>query len=274
MSQQPIGVFDSGIGGLSTLKAIRRHLPDEDFIYVADLAWSPYGNRDAETLRGRGEQLCRFLVSHRCKAIVIACNTATAAAAAHLRALWSLPIIGVEPGIKPATAGKPGGVIAVLATERTLASDKFRLLLQQFSAQATVIPQPCPGLAGAIEEGMDAAERRRSLLRRFIEPLLARQVDTLVLGCTHYPLISDEIRDLAPSIRLIDTSDAIALQVVRQLEANHIVNRRGQPGSCRFFTSLGDSRDEESLTQLSRVFSYYWQEPVTVLAMEEPAGPE
>lgn len=274
MSQQPIGVFDSGIGGLSTLKAIRRQLPDEDFLYVADLAWSPYGNRSAKTLRRRSEQLCRFLVARHCKAIVIACNTATAAAAAHLRALWSLPIIGVEPGIKPATTGKPGSVVAVLATERTLASDKFRFLLQQFSAQATVIPQPCPGLASAIEEGMDATQRRRSLLRQFIEPLLARQVDTLVLGCTHYPLISDEIRNLAPSVRLIDTSDAIALQVVRQLEANHIVNREGKPGSCRFFTSPGESRKTGNLAQLSRVFSYYWQEPVTVQAMEEPSGPE
>lgn len=272
MSQHPIGVFDSGIGGISTLQALRRQLPHEDFVYVADLAWAPYGNRGADTLLARGETLGRFLVANHCKAIVIACNTATAAAAAQLRAHWPLPIIGVEPGVKPATGTTLSGVVAVLATEQTLASQRFQRLLDQFSAATTVISQACPGLADAIEGGPDSRDHRRTLLQRFIEPLADRGADTLVLGCTHYPLIADEIAEVAPAMRLIDTSEAIARQVVRQLVANQLVNARRQVGRYRFYASLGSTATTGELERLSRVFSYYWDEPVIVRAMPASAA--
>ncbi len=269
MSQHPVGVFDSGIGGLSTLQALRRQLPREDFVYVADLDWAPYGNRSADTLQARGEHICRFLAERHCKAIVIACNTATAAAAATLRAHWPLPIIGVEPGIKPATGATLSGVVAVLATEYTLASERFQYLLEQFSAATTVISQACPGLAEAIEDGPDGYRHRRALLRRYLEPIIARGTDTLVLGCTHYPLIGDEIAAVAPALQRIDTSDAIARQVVRQLTAHQLTNHRDQPGHCRFYASVSRASNPPQLARLSRIFSYYWHEPVIVEAMSE-----
>lgn len=273
MSTQAIGVFDSGIGGLSILRELRRQLPRENFIYIADLAWSPYGNKPTSLLIERAEELTRFLRERNVKAIVIACNTATAAAIATLRSRHTLPIVGVEPGIKPATQTTISGIAGILATQRTIDSEKFQTLLKQFSQSTTIIPQPCPGLAEAIDEGGSNVALREQLIRHFTTPLLAQGADTLVLGCTHYPLIADEIRAVVgDQVHLIDTSSAIARQVVRQLETNGILNAEPGAGVEEFYSSDISSVGASSKRQaaLGEIFSWYLGRDVTVLPLTAP----
>jgi glutamate racemase len=266
MSKQAIGVFDSGIGGLSTLKSLRQQLPHENFIYVADLAFSPYGDKSQTLLHQRADLLCDFLIARDVKAIVIACNTATAASISQLRSRLSLPIIGVEPGIKPASEQSLAGIAGILATQRTLASEKFQTLLAQFSSKVKILQQACPGLAEAIEKGEQGLNERARLIQKFAQPLVDQGADTLVLGCTHYPLIIDELRlAVGKDIRLIDTSDAIARQVIAQLRARQILNNDLAPGCPEFyFSSLSATAGAQ---QLSEVFSYYWRTPVTLTAL-------
>lgn len=272
MSKQAIGVFDSGIGGISTLRELQRQLPREDFLYVADLAWSPYGDKSVEFLQNRAEIISEFFLRSNCKAIVIACNTATAAAIEMLRKTLSIPIIGVEPGIKPAIQTTITGVAGILATQRTIASSKFQDLLLQFSAAVEIIPQPCPGLADAIEGGEEYRPRRLELLRKYILPLLSRGADTLVLGCTHYPLIIEEIREVAGrDIKLIDTSAAIARQVVRQLEKNHTLNQQLAPGQTLFYSTdiAMAAAPEQRAEILGKLISLYWGDTVIVAQFPE-----
>ena len=273
MSTQAIGVFDSGIGGLSILKELRKQLPRENFIYIADLAWSPYGNKPVDLLIDRAETLTRFLLQRQVKAIVIACNTATAAAVATLRAHYSLPIVGVEPGIKPATQTTITGVAGILATQRTIDSEKFQTLLRQFNQSTTIIPQPCPGLAEAIDEGGSNLALREQLIRHFTTPLLEQGADTLVLGCTHYPLIIDEIRAVTGDrVHLIDTSAAIARQVIRQLQINGIVNAEPGEGTEEFYSSDIASATNPAKRQavLGEIFSWHLQRQVEVRALTAP----
>lgn len=266
MSKQAIGVFDSGIGGLSTLKSLQQQLPHENFTYVADLAFSPYGDKSQALLQQRADLLCDFFIARDVKAIVIACNTATAASISHLRSRLSLPIIGVEPGIKPASEQSLSGIAGILATQRTLASEKFQTLLAQFSSKVTLLQQACPGLAEAIEKGEQGQGERARLIQKFAQPLIDQGADTLVLGCTHYPLIIDELRlGVGNKIRLIDTSDAIARQVIVQLQKRQILNSDWRAGYAEFFFSSPNPL--VGAQKLSEVFSYYWRNPVTLTAL-------
>lgn len=265
MSKQAIGVFDSGIGGLSTLKSLRAQLPHENFVYIADLAFSPYGDKSQSMLQERAERISQFLISRDVKAIVIACNTATAASIAELRAKLSLPIIGVEPGIKPASEQSLTGIAGILATHRTLASEKFQTLLSQFSSKVRLLTQACPGLAEAIEKGEKGKHQRKQLIQQFAIPLIEQGADTLVLGCTHYPLIIEEIRTvIGENIRLIDTSDAIARQVIAQLQRRDILNSDTMLGTTEFFYSSQSDDTKARAQELSKVFSYYWQADATL----------
>ncbi|MEX0619556.1 MAG: glutamate racemase [Pseudohongiellaceae bacterium] len=248
----PVGVFDSGIGGLSILREITHLLPRERFVYFADLAYSPYGNKTAELVAERCQRICDFLVAHPTKALVAACNSATAVSIAGLRQNFTVPIIGVEPGIKPAIGKTLSGVVGIMATEMTVSSPRFKALVGQFSDEVQIIIQPCPGLADAIELGDTGRSLREELLRRYMEPLLAGGVDTLVLGCTHYPLVIDEIAAVADDrAQLIDTSEAIARQVVARLELNGLLNADEGGGGVTFYSS-------RELPRLNKVFSYYW----------------
>lgn len=207
-----IGVFDSGLGGLSVLRAIRQHLPQADLLYVADSGHAPYGERGEAYVCERSKAIADFLLTQDVQVLVIACNTATAAAAAVLRQQHpDLAIVGVEPGIKPAAALTRNGHVGVLATEGTLRSEKFRLLAQAHAADVTLHLQACPGLAQAIEEGdLDSAVVRERV-DSCCAPLRDQGVDTVVLGCTHYPFVGHHIQTaLGPEVRLIDTADAVA----------------------------------------------------------------
>ena len=226
----PIGVFDSGVGGLSVLRHIRDQLPLEDLIYVADSAYAPYGDKTEQQVIDRSLAIAAFLIEQGVKALVVACNTATIAAIKALRARYpALPIVGVEPGPKPAASASRNGTIGVLATERTLRGDKLLALREQVSSAtgATFILQPCIGLADRIEQcalGSEADDATSAMLERYIAPVLAQGADTLVLGCTHYPFVQQAIERIVRShtqqpVTLIDTGQAVARQLARLLDA-------------------------------------------------------
>lgn len=226
----PIGIFDSGVGGLSVLRHIRAQLPQEDLIYFADSGHAPYGDKTEQQVIDRSLAVASYLLQQGAKALVVACNTATIAAIKALRARYpDLPIVGVEPGLKPAAAISRNGKIGVLATERTLRGDKLLALREQVSSAtgATFILQPCVGLVERIEQsamGSDPLDATSVMLDRYIAPLLAQGVDTLVLGCTHYPFVQDAIArtvraHTAEPVTLVDTGEAVARQLTRLLDA-------------------------------------------------------
>lgn len=212
-----IGVFDSGLGGLSVLKALRAHLPEAELLYVADSGHAPYGEREDSYIVARADRISDFLRAQGVDAIVVACNTATAAAVASLRQrCGEVPVIGVEPGVKPAVARSPHGRIGVLATPGTLRSQKFRHLVERHAAGAHLTLQACPGLAKAIESGDLHSPEVRDMVQRFAAPLRQARVDTVVLGCTHYPFVAEQFQSaLGEEVDIIDTSEAVALQTMR-----------------------------------------------------------
>lgn len=215
----PVGVFDSGVGGLSVLREIQTLLPHESLLYVADSGHVPYGEKTAEFIRQRSQVITDFLLEQGAKALVVACNTATAAAITELRAHYpDLPIIGMEPAVKPAAAATRSGVVGVLATTGTLQSAKFAALLDRFANDVRVVTQPCPGLVELIEAGALHTDETRRLLARYVEPLLAAGCDTLILGCTHYPFLKPLLLEMVPAhVSLIDTGLAVARQLQRLL---------------------------------------------------------
>jgi glutamate racemase len=234
-----IGVFDSGVGGLSILDEALRQLPKHDYIYLADSLNAPYGEKSSEWIESRSMELCRYLSSQGCDAIVVACNTATAQAIARIRAeLSDIPIIGVEPGIKPAALQSSKGVVGVLATEATLKSDKFNALLDTLPSSCRFIKQAGAGLVPLIESGQANSEQTLELLAKHLEPIQDAGADTLVLGCTHYPFLRKSIRKLlGDSITLIDTSDAVVRQLRRKLESLREEPHHQQHGSIQFVSS-------------------------------------
>jgi len=244
-SSLPIGVFDSGVGGLSILEKIHQLLPDEPLIYVADSANAPYGPKGDDYIISRSCEIVDFFIDQPVKAVVVACNTATASAVSTLRENYSVPIIGMEPAIKPAAELSRAGIIGVLATEGTLASDKFVDLKSQFDGQVEIINIPCPGLVEHIEQvNLDEAAIT-ALLQEYILPLKAKGVDTLVLGCTHYTLIIEQIREVAgEAIAIVDTDDAVARRLASVLVENALLS--DTKGGIRFYSS-GNPREQQQL---------------------------
>lgn len=234
----PIGVFDSGVGGLSVLHEIRRALPSENLLYVADSAFAPYGNKSQEFIEARSLAIVEFLLSRNAKAIVVACNTATGAAVAAIRSRFSLPVVAMEPAIKPAAALTRSGVIGVLATQRTLASHNFVKLFERYGDEVEILAQACPGLVEQVEAGDLTGSTTRSLLERYLSPLLTKGADTLVLGCTHYPFLRALIQEISgPDVTVIDSSEAVARQLWRRLEAHGLLAGSEQKGTEQFWTS-------------------------------------
>jgi len=244
-----IGVFDSGVGGLSILDEALRQLPQHDYIYLADSANAPYGEKSSEWIAARSLVLCQYLASKGCDAIVVACNTATAEAIKQIRAELSIPIIGVEPGIKPAAMQSQNGIVGVLATEATLKSDKFNALLATLPDHCRFIKQSGAGLVPLIEAGKANSAETLDLLGKHLEPILDAGSDTLVLGCTHYPFLRKSIRKLlGETITLIDTSDAVLRQLGRQLEILDLNSDSEGRGSVAFISS----KNEASLLAMAK----------------------
>ncbi len=228
-ASSPIGIFDSGVGGLSILRHIHALLPHEALMYFADSGFAPYGEKPESVIVERALSIADFLLQQQCKALVVACNTATAAAIAALRAKYpSLIVVGVEPGLKPAAAQTKSNIVGVLATERTLSSEKFQALHEQHTASGDVrfLQQACIGLADQIEKGELSSIQTVSLVRRYVEPLITQGADTLVLGCTHYPFVLEQIqavtKSLHKNVNIIDTGDAVARHLQRLLEQSHL----------------------------------------------------
>lgn len=214
--EQFIALFDSGLGGLSVLRDVRRLLPQHDLQYFADTAFCPYGPRPVTFVQERSLQIARWLVQRGARMIVVACNTASSAALELLRAELPVPIVGTEPGLKPAATATRSGRVGVLATSNTLNGQRFAMLAQRFAHGVEVLTQPCPGLVDAVERGDLTSDATRALVQSYVDPLLARGVDTLVLGCTHYPFLRPLIAEVAGSdVQIIDTGPAIAQQTAR-----------------------------------------------------------
>ena len=260
MSEQPIGVFDSGVGGLSVLREIHRQLPAESLLYVADSGFVPYGEKPPELIVERSQRIAGFLLEQGAKALVVACNTATAAAVASLRASYQVPIIGMEPAVKPATLASRSGVVGVLATTGTLRSARFAALLDRFAGSVTVLTQPCPGLVECIERGELESEQLTRLLSDYTRPLLEAGCDTLILGCTHYPFLRPALARLLPAdIQLVDTGAAVARQLQCKLEERDLL-AKGPSGPTQFWSS-GDPQ------RLQEVLPVLWGEPFSPVSI-------
>jgi glutamate racemase len=221
-NQLTLGVFDSGVGGLSVLRALHQKMPAARFVYFADSGHAPYGERDDAYVLDRSERIASHLLSGEgCQGLVIACNTATAAAAKALRARWPcVPMVGVEPGVKPAVALSRNKKIGVMATSITLRSSRFHDLVTAYAGDAHVMAQPCPGLAQAIEKGDLHSPAVTDLLALYCQPLREAGVDTAVLGCTHYAFVSEQIQAfLGPSVTIVDTAEAVAAHAARHFSA-------------------------------------------------------
>lgn len=253
-----IGVFDSGLGGISVLHAIRRLLPAESLIYIADSAHVPYGEKTPEFIVQRSVAISEFLLAQPVKAIVVACNTATAAAVGELRQRWpNVLIVGMEPAVKPAVQASQSGKIGVLATTGTLRSARFAALLERFASDVDVITQPCPGLVELIEAGELDSAATRALLAGYVEPLLQAGCDTLILGCTHYPLVKPLLRSLIPdNVRMIDTGEAVARRLQSELSKQGLLADTQQPVDY-FYGSGNVYKTEHTLGLL-------WTIPATV----------
>lgn len=259
----PIGVFDSGVGGVSVLKHIRAAMPNENLIYVADSKFAPYGNKTPEFIRERADAIARFFIEKGAKALVVACNTATAAAAEYLRNQYALPIIAMEPAVKPAAQATKTGVIGVLATSGTLKSAQFAALLEHYGQQVQVVTQACHGLVECIERGDLTGAETKGLLSRYIQPLLEARADTIVLGCTHYPFVRPLIEKMVgPDVALVDTGAAVARHLKNRLEALQLCASQRTEGSVEFWSNSLDAKASQVIGQL-------WGKSVVVKTFEK-----
>ncbi|MCS7179449.1 MAG: glutamate racemase [Anaerolineae bacterium] len=238
-----IGVFDSGVGGLSVWKEIVRELPGVPTLYLADQAHVPYGPRPLEEVRRFAEGITRFLLKQGATVVVLACHTASAAALRYLRSTFPrVPFVGMEPAVKPAVQRTHNGRVGVIATWATFQGELFASLLARFGQDVQVIPHVCPGLVEAVEAGALDTPETEALLRACLEPLLAAGIDELVLGCTHYPFLRPLIdRIVGPGVEIIDPAPAVARQVRRILEGRDANARSaGQPPAPHTFYTTGD----------------------------------
>lgn len=258
----PVGVFDSGVGGLSVLREIVAELPAERLIYVADSRHAPYGDRPEIFITRRARTIADFLIEQGAKAIVVACNTATGAAIAALREAHDLPIVGIEPAVKPAAAMTRTGVVGVLATSRTLGSAKFNRLIAEHRGHARVLATACPGLVERIETGDVQGPETRALVERYVRPLVSEGADTIVLGCTHYVWVIPLIQEIAgPSVAVIDPARPVARELARRLrEGTASAQSSSNLRPVEFWTS-GDPR------LVTPVMSGLWGAKVTVASL-------
>jgi glutamate racemase len=250
--QGAIGVFDSGVGGLSVLRAIRAALPHEHLVYVADSGHAPYGDQSEAHITQRTLTVGNWLAEQGVKGITIACNTATVVAAKTLRDQTHLPVVAIEPAIKPAVALTRSGVVQSASVAR---------LVELYGADKRILLQGCPGLVEQVERADLHSAETESLLRQFITPLLEQGADTLVLGCTHYPFLRDTIQRVAgEGVTLLDPAEAVARELARRLADSGSLSSASTQGSVQFFTS-GD------VAQVQAVMSHLWDAPLTVQAL-------
>lgn len=238
MSTEPIGIFDSGVGGTSILKEIHALLPNENCIYLADSKNAPYGNKSKNEIIALSIKNTEILLSRGCKIIVVACNTATTNAIAHLRATYNISFIGIEPAIKPAALNTQTKTVGILATKGTLSSELFHETSDLYAHNIDVIEQVGDGIVPLIESGKLNSKEMKSLLESYINPMIERDIDHLVLGCTHYPyLIPILIKILPENVNIIDSGLAVARQTKAVLTKENILNSSNEEGTVELFTN-------------------------------------
>lgn len=248
-----IGIFDSGVGGLSVLRAIREQLPCHPVLYIADQSHVPYGARTRDEVREYSVGITRYLLGHGARIIVVACNSASAAALHHLRAVFpDTPFVGMEPAVKPAAAKTRTGVVGVLATPVTFQGEMYASVVDRFAKGITVLQDTCPGLVGQIEAGRLDSPETRAILESALRPMIENGVDTVVMGCTHYPFVIPLIREIAgPQVQVIDPAPAVARQSARLLEARGMLAQScTDMAPASFFTTGNSSHLIEMLPML------------------------
>ncbi|NMH87592.1 glutamate racemase [Flavivirga algicola] len=247
MNKQPIGIFDSGVGGTSIWKEIHTLLPNEDTIYLADSANAPYGPKGKEAIIKLSVKNTEYLIDKGCKLIVVACNTATTNAIDYLRDTYNIPFIGIEPAIKPAALQTKNNTIGILATKGTLSSALFSKTSGLFASNKNVIEQIGEGIVELIEAGELQSEEMESLLKVYLKPMIDANIDYLVLGCTHYPYLIPLLVELLPShVKIIDSGEAVARQTKAILEKNNLLNTKTAKSNNYFYTN-GDPSIMKSL---------------------------
>lgn len=251
---RPIGFFDSGVGGLSVLKEAIKLMPKEDYIYFGDSKNAPYGVREVEDVRNLTYKAVEFLIEKGAKAIVIACNTATSAAVAALRVTYpGMPIVGIEPAVKPAVNLKKQGPIIIMATPMTLKEKKFNNLMEKYKDKADIFPMPCPGLMDFIESGKVKGMEVEEYIRDKYEDFNGRKIGAIVLGCTHYPFIKPVIEDiLGRDIPIIDGGLGTSIELMRRLKGKGLINNSSIKGNVEIYNSL----EEESILKISKKLLY------------------
>lgn len=251
-SSNPIGIFDSGVGGLSVLKAIRAQLPDEEIVYVGDQKHVPYGPRPLEEVRAFSEEITRFLLAHGAKLIVVACNSASAAALPYLRQTFpDVGFVGMEPAVKPAVKQTRSGVVGVLATAATFQGAAYASVLERFAGDVTVLEHTCPGLVTQIEKGALDAPETETILREALQPMLIQGIDTVVLGCSHYPFVIPLIQRIAgEGVWVIDPAPSVARYVAHLLDAGGLRREDGAGTSVKYYSTAEDASLETLLPVL------------------------
>ncbi len=252
MSVYPIGIFDSGVGGLSVLRAIQQQLPNENILYLADQAHVPYGRRPIQQVRVFSEGISRYLLARGAKIIIVACNTASAAALYHLRATFpKIPFVGMEPAIKPAAESTKSGVVGVLATPATFQGELYTSVVSRFANGIDVLQDTCPGLVSQIEKGELVSPKTRHILHKALTPMLEQGVDRVVIGCTHYPFVIPLIEEIVgPQVEVIDPAPAVARQARRVLAARKLLNQKKLYGQLKFMTTGNPEKLKLSLFKL------------------------
>ena len=260
-SSCPIGVFDSGVGGLSVWRELAKLMPNEDIIYVADSANCPYGNKSQQEVIALSNRIVSFLLEKGCKLIAIACNTATAAAIDYLRAHYSVPFVGMEPAVKPAALSSKTGVVGILATAGTFKGRLFNETKERFASDVRVIEQVGEGLVDAVENGTADSAETKQLLRSYIQPMLDANVDHLVLGCTHYPFLIPQIKEIAKDrIAILDPAPAVAKHTKHLLEEKELDNENKERKPFYSFYSTGDTTTLKRMLEELGIKNYVAEE--------------
>lgn len=253
-STQPIGIFDSGIGGTSIWKEIHNLLPNENTIYLADSKNAPYGQKSKEEIIALSIKNTEFLLNQNCKIIIVACNTATTNAIKELRTKYTVPFIGIEPAIKPAANQTKTETIGILATKGTLNSELFNRAVKTYS-NIKIVEQVGFGLVQLIEEGKMESEEMTNLLHSYLKPMVEANIDYLVLGCTHYPYLIPQIKKIIPNhIKIIDSGEAVAIQTKKVLEKNNLLNLSKEKNKQIFYTNSDSKVLKDILGFTNNVF--------------------
>jgi glutamate racemase len=266
LEKHTIGIFDSGVGGLSVLREIRALLPAQPIIYFGDQGHVPYGSRQIEEVRAFAHAITKYLLERSARLIVVACNTASVAALHSLRQAYpQFPFVGMEPAVKPAAQKSHSRKVGVLATAATFQTSMYASVVERFANGVTIMEDPCVGLVDQIETGNLDGEQTRTILERALLPMKAAGVDTIVMGCTHYPFVIPAIQQIVGlDVRVIDPAPAIARQTRRMLEAHNLLIEDGPEASLQFITSGDSAQFRRALRQLLRldcpVHKVTWQD--------------